>query len=116
MAAVDAEGVSYDLTYDEQALPDMVNDVELVRSTLPTIRSVVGDGLLEVNQVTPYFSEDFAYFQQHIPGAMYWLGVSNSELGYVGMPHSPGFVADEESIIIGARVMAAVLLDYLETH
>ncbi len=116
LAAVDAEGVSYDLTYDEQALPDMVNDVELVRSTLPTIRSVVGDGLLEVNQVTPYFSEDFAYFQQHIPGAMYWLGVSNSELGYVGMPHSPGFVADEESIIIGARVMAAVLLDYLETH
>jgi amidohydrolase len=117
LAAVQRDGVSYELSYEEQALPDMVNDPELVRSTLETIRSVVGqEGLLEVNEVTPYFSEDFARYQQHIPGAMYWLGVSNSQLGYVGMPHSPGFVADEESIIVGAKVMAAVLLDYLEKH
>ncbi len=117
LAAVQRDGVSYELSYEEQALPDMVNDPELVRSTLETIRSVVGqEGLLEVNEVTPYFSEDFARYQQHIPGAMYWLGVSNSQLGYVGMPHSPGFVADEESIIVGAKTMAAVLLDYLEKH
>ena len=117
LAAVQRDGVSYELSYEEQALPDMVNDPELVRSTLETIRSVVGqDGLLEVNEVTPYFSEDFARYQQHIPGVMYWLGVSNSQLGYVGMPHSPGFVADEESIIVGAKTMAAVLLDYLEKH
>jgi metal-dependent amidase/aminoacylase/carboxypeptidase family protein len=95
----------------------MVNDPELVRSTLETIRAVVGpDGLLEINQVTPQFSEDFARYQQHVPGAMYWLGVANSELGYNGMPHSPGFVADEEAIFVGAKTMAAVLLDYLETH
>jgi metal-dependent amidase/aminoacylase/carboxypeptidase family protein len=117
VAEVQLEGVEHELNYQDLVLPDMVNDSALVRSTLETIRSVVGpERLLEVNTVTPYFSEDFAYFQQHIPGAMYWLGVSNSELGYVGMPHSPGFVADEESIFVGARVMAAVLLDYLEKH
>ena len=59
------------------------------------------------------FSEDFARYQQHIPGAMYWLGVSNAERGTVGMPHSPDFVADEESILVGAKAMAAVLLDFL---
>jgi len=116
LAAVSLEGVSYELTYEAQALPDMVNDPELVRSTLETIRSVVGDGLLEVNEITPYFSEDFAFYQQTVPGAMYWLGVSNSELGYVGMPHSPDYVADEESIFVGAKVMAAVVIDYLEKH
>jgi hypothetical protein len=47
---------------------------------------------------------------------MYWLGVSNSELGYEGMPHSPNFAADEEAIFVGAKVMSAVLLDYLEKH
>ena len=117
VAAVDFDGVSYDLEYEDLHLPDMTNDVELVRSTLETIRSVVGeDGLLESNTVTPYFSEDFALYQQHIPGAMYWLGVSNSELGYVGMPHSPDYMADEESIFVGAKVMAAVVIDYLGRH
>lgn len=117
LAALRHDGISYEFSYQEQTLPDMVNDPQLVRSTLETIRAVLGpEGLLEVNQVTPYFSEDFAHYQQHIPGAMYWLGVSNSELGYVGMPHSPDFVADEESIIVGAKAMAAVLLDFLMKH
>ncbi len=117
LRAVGQEGISFEFTHDGMTLPDMSNNSELVRSTLDAIRSAVGvDGLIEVNAVTPFFGEDFAYFQQHIPGAMYWLGVSNSELGYVGMPHSPDFVADEESIFVGARAMAAILLHYLESH
>jgi amidohydrolase len=117
LAAIELEGVSYDLQYIDLALPDMINDPELVRSTLETIRSVVGEGgLIVSNTVTPYFSEDFARFQQHMPGAMYWLGVSNSELGDVGMPHSAEYVADEESIFVGVRVMAAVLLEFLGRH
>jgi metal-dependent amidase/aminoacylase/carboxypeptidase family protein len=112
------QGITTELQYEAQGvLPDMVNDPALVRSTLGAIRSALGDeGLVEVNQVTPYFSEDFALYQRHIPGAMYWLGVSNSELGYNGMPHSPDFAADEEAIVIGAKAMAAVLVDYLEKH
>ena len=116
LAALSLEGVSYELTYEPEALPDMVNNPELVRSTLATIRAVVGDGLLEVNEITPYFSEDFAFFQQTVPGAMYWLGVSNAELGTVGMPHSPEYVADEEAIFVGAKVMTAVIIDYLEKN
>ena len=72
--------------------------------------------MLEINQITPFFGEDFAYYQQHVPGAMYWLGVSNSAAGTSGMPHTPDFVADEESIFVGAKAMAAVLLDYLQNH
>lgn len=117
LAAISLEDVSYELRYEAEALPDMVNDPQLVRSTLAAIRSVVGEeGLLEVNQVTPYFSEDFSLYQQQVPGAMYWLGASNSERGTVSMPHSPGFVADEEAIPVGAKVMTAVILDYMERH
>jgi metal-dependent amidase/aminoacylase/carboxypeptidase family protein len=47
---------------------------------------------------------------------MYWLGVANAEKGFSGIPHSPDYVADEASIQVGARAMAAVLLDYLKTH
>ena len=61
----------------------------------------------------PYFGEDFSFFQQEIPGALFWLGVSNSEKGTVGLPHSPDYVADEGSIQVGARTMAAVILELL---
>jgi metal-dependent amidase/aminoacylase/carboxypeptidase family protein len=79
LADIEIQEVSYQLHYQEQALPDMVNDPALVRSTLGAIRSAVGsENLLEINRVTPYFGEDFAFFQQRVPGAMYWLGVANA--------------------------------------
>ena len=64
--------------------------------------------------VIPAFSEDFGSFQEVVPGVMFFLGVSNPEKGWVGMPHSPDYVADEESIFVGARSMVAVLLDFLQ--
>ena len=74
------------------------------------------DALYVVEGVTPFFSEDFSQFQQHMPGALYYLGVSNSANGTMGLPHSPAFVADEGAIVFGARTMSAILIDYLENH
>jgi metal-dependent amidase/aminoacylase/carboxypeptidase family protein len=108
------EGTRYELDYQDRVLPDMVNDVELVRDSHVPLARVLGEANVIASGSTPYFGEDFAFFQQIIPGAMYWLGVSNAEEGIVGMPHSPGYVADEESILVGSKAMAAVLLDYLE--
>ena len=51
-----------------------------------------------------------------MPGVLFFLGVSNPEKGIVGMPHSPGYAADDEAIFVGARAMAAVLLDFLESQ
>jgi amidohydrolase len=111
-----ADGVRYDLEYQDRVLADMINDVQLVRdSRVPLERALGAENVIESGS-TPYFGEDFAFYQQVIPGALYWLGVSNSEKGTVGMPHSPGYVADEESIYAGARAMSAVLLDYLDRH
>jgi metal-dependent amidase/aminoacylase/carboxypeptidase family protein len=108
------EGTEYSLEYRDRVLPDMVNDVQLVRESYEPLRLALGEENLIPSGSTPYFGEDFAFYQQVIPGAMYWLGVSNSEKGTVGMPHSPGYVADEESIMVGSKAMAAVLLDYLD--
>jgi metal-dependent amidase/aminoacylase/carboxypeptidase family protein len=111
-----SQGSNYKLEYRDRVLPDMVNDVELVQDSYEPLRRVLGEENLIPSGSTPYFGEDFAFYQQVIPGAMYWLGVSNSEKGTVGMPHSPDYVADEEAIIVGSKAMAALLLDYLDTH
>ena len=94
--------------------PGVDNDVELEGRTRQVIRSVVGDqNLIVLTAVTPGFSEDFGHFQARIPGVMYYLGVSNTPAGTEGMPHAPNYVADEASVLVGARVMSALVLSEL---
>ncbi len=64
----------------------------------------------------PFFGEDFALFQEHIPGAMFFLGVANPEKGILALNHFPDYDIDEDALRIGTVAMANVLLDYLETH
>jgi len=54
--------------------------------------------------------EDFAIYQQKVPGCFLWLGVGNTEKGIVHPWHSPRFDVDENSIPLGAAVLAQVAL------
>lgn len=93
----------------------VTNDPDLARQAQASVASVVGpDGVRMLTSVNPAFSEDFGSFQQQVPGVMFFLGVSNPAKGWVGMPHTPDYVADEESIFVGARAMSAVFLDFLD--
>jgi amidohydrolase len=113
---LDMPGISSKINYSQNVVPAVMNDKFLVRGALDTIRSVLGEeGLVVVEQVPPFFGEDFAYYLQKIPGVMYWLGVSNSEKGIIGLPHHPQFAVDEEAIIVGIKTMTAVILNYLDT-
>jgi metal-dependent amidase/aminoacylase/carboxypeptidase family protein len=97
-------------------MPAMVNDPDLCNSSIRAARAVLGEenvGLAEGS--IPFFGEDFSYFQKRAPGVLYFLGVANEDKGINGMPHAPDFRADEDAIAVGARAMAAVLWDYLET-
>ena len=117
VAAISTDGVTIELEYAKYMIPPTMNDADLVARGNAVITEVAGaDALHEVDGVTPFFSEDFSQFQQHIPGALYYLGVSNAAKGIVGLPHSPMFAADEEAIVFGARTMSAILLDYMENH
>jgi len=91
------------------------NDPDLVRAADEDLREALGEeNVLRMAGAVPFFSEDFGQFQALTPGAMYWLGVSNSKSGIRGMPHAPDFAIDEEAIFVGARAMSAVLLGQLE--
>ncbi len=114
LAGLTPDGVTLTLDYEEKSIAGVTNDPELVRRATRSAGSVVGsEAILMLEGVVPAFSEDFGSFQDLVPGVMFFLGVSNPEKGWVGMPHSPGYVADEESIFVGARAMGAVLLDFL---
>jgi amidohydrolase len=91
------------------------NEPALVEETLPTIRRVVGDkNAVAIKPFMP--AEDFSAYQKVVPGFYYFLGVGNRERGITAGWHTADFDVDEESLVVGVKVMSNVLLDYLERH
>jgi amidohydrolase len=109
-----ANGATFDLKFEEGAALTY-NEPSLVEETLPVMRRIVGP--TNVLARKPQMgAEDFAYYQRVIPGFYYFLGVGNRAKGITAQIHTPEFDVDEESLLIGVKVMANVLLDYLDRH
>ena len=109
-----AYGATFELKFDENAAVTY-NEPALVEETLPTMRRVVGQG--NVLNVRPFMpAEDFSYFQKVSPGFYYYLGVGNKAKGITAGWHTADFDVDEDSLVVGVKVMSNVLLDYLDRH
>ncbi len=109
-----AYGATYELNL-EGSNPVTYNEPSLVEETLPTMRRVVGEAnALAIKPFMP--AEDFSQYQKIIPGFYYFLGVGNRAKGITAGWHTPEFDVDEESLVVGVKVMSNVVLDYLERH
>ncbi|HZH89824.1 MAG TPA: amidohydrolase [Pyrinomonadaceae bacterium] len=109
-----AYGATFELNF-EGSNPVTYNEPALVERMLPTIRRVVGaQNALVLKPFMP--AEDFSYFQKAMPGFYFFLGVGNRARGITAGWHTPDFDVDEESLVVGVKVMSNVLLDYLDTQ
>jgi amidohydrolase len=106
----ESRGASYTFDYVQNA-PVTFNDPALVAASLPALRSVVGDSL--VNPPAQMVAEDFAFYQQRIPGFYFFLGVANPAKHITAMWHTEYFDLDEDALLIGMRAMATAVADYL---
>jgi amidohydrolase len=103
-------GATYTLEYVEGA-PVTYNDPKLTEASLAALRAVVGD---RVTTPAPQMAaEDFAYYQQRVPGFYYFLGVGNPAKKTTAMIHTEYFDLDEDALQLGVRSMATIVLDYL---
>ena len=109
-----AYGATVELEFEENAAVTY-NEPALVEETLPTMRAVVGDkNVMSIKPLMP--AEDFSYYQRVVPGFYYFLGVGNRARGITAAWHTADFDIDEESLVVGVKVMSNVLLDYLDRH
>lgn len=109
-----AYGATFDLKFEENGALTF-NEPRLVEEMLPTIRRAVGEqNVLSIKPFMP--AEDFSYFQKVSPGFYYFLGVGNKARGINAAWHTADFDIDEESLVVGVKVMSNVLLDYLDHH
>jgi len=66
--------------------------------------------IVETGQVMG--GEDFAFYLQQAPGAMFRLGMRNKKIGSVNPWHYPNFMSDEESIFFGTSLLVKAVLKY----
>jgi amidohydrolase len=109
-----AAGAPYTLDY-RLGIPSVYNDPRLLEEILPTVERALG-GKEHVKEVLPEMGgEDFSHFSRLAPSVMLWLGCVPPDVERTKV-HSPTFIADENCIPIGVKVMSAVILDYLSSR
>lgn len=114
LAAIAVPNVTLAHEYLDGFVAGVTNDATLTEAAARAIAASLGASAVQpVTGIIPAFSEDFGSFQAEVPGVFFFLGVANAARNIAGMPHAPGFVADDDAIAVGARAMAAVLLDRL---
>jgi metal-dependent amidase/aminoacylase/carboxypeptidase family protein len=92
--------------------PLTFNDLALTNASRPALEAVAGakNVVLPAQQMG---AEDFAYYQQKLPGLFFFLGVGNPEKKITAMIHTEYFDMDESALPLGLRAMSTVVLDYL---
>lgn len=94
--------------------PVTFNNPGLTERMAPTLRRIAGEANVSIAQQTTT-AEDFAYFQQNVPGLYFFLGSNPPGVDPATAPvnHSPQFAVDEAVLPFGVRVMAHLAADYL---
>jgi len=106
----EANRATYELEY-ERIAPVVDNDTGLAAFAVESLsRSLGADHVLEVPPIMA--AEDFAYFQQKVPGVYFFLGVANAAEGWTDYVHTPTFRPDESAIVTGVTAAASLLADF----
>jgi hippurate hydrolase len=100
----DAYGLEATVTF-ERGTPPLVNPPTPTRWARAAVERVLGPDALVPLGTTNMAGEDFAHYLQRIPGCFLRVG-AREEGGEAIAAHSPRFYAAEESIFVGAAVLA----------
>ena len=95
--------------------PITFNDIALTENMIPTLESVAGKENVSITAAATG-AEDYAFYQQKIPGLFFFLGGAPK-----GKPkretaphHTPDFYIDESGFVLGMKSMASLVVDYME--
>lgn len=92
-----------------------INHPALTAQMVPTLERVAGKDKVFISPKLTG-AEDFSRYQQRIPGFFFFLGITpeTTPRDQVASNHSPRFYVDESGLLLGARALAHLAVDYLE--
>jgi amidohydrolase len=98
----------------ERKTPITYNDPALTAKMLPSLKRAAGENhVIEIHAVTG--AEDFAFYQQKVPGLFFFVGAMPSGIDPVNAPshHTPDFMIDERGFTVGLKAMLNVTTGYM---
>ena len=98
----------------ENKTPITYNDIALTEKMVASLQKAAGvENVVRINAVTG--AEDFAFFQQKVPGFFFFVGAMppDQDPNKVPAHHTPDFMIDERGFITGLKAMLNVTLDYM---
>lgn len=112
-ASVQRCKASIDFLLDEKPFfPPTINDKKLHEYFKNVAGSVLG--IDKVKDMAPVMgSEDFAFYQEVIPGYFFFIGMQNETRKQLQSPHSPLFEINEDVLPYGAALHASLAVNYL---
>lgn len=99
------------LNYDF-LLPPTINDADMAERVRTAAKKLLGDNALYDYPVS-MGGEDFAFYQEKVPGVMCFLGVRNEACGATWAQHHNCYQVDEDMLIKGALLHTQMAVDYL---
>jgi amidohydrolase len=101
-------GASISIDFSD-LLRGMTNDPKVTEICLSAARELVGADRVATDDRPSLGGEDFADYLTHVPGCMVSLGVKRPGTEVTAL-HTSGFDIDERALLIGARLLARILL------
>lgn len=95
--------------------PITFNDVALTEKMVPTLEGVAGKNNVSITAAATG-AEDFAFYQQKVPGLFFFLGGApkGKKESETAPHHTPDFQIDEGGFVLGMKSMASLVVDYMD--
>ncbi|KAI7726502.1 hypothetical protein M8C21_023732, partial [Ambrosia artemisiifolia] len=113
---IDVSKASVDMRKDEfPHVPTTINDEALINHVDQVASMLLGPhGVKVAKQLMA--GEDFAFYQQVIPGVLFRIGIPNDVIGSIYSTYSPYFFLDEDVLPVGAALHTSIAELYLIQH
>lgn len=109
-------GVTVELTYTND-YPPLYNDPAVTEQVVASLQKGIGEYLTGISEYDMLSgSEDFAYYLQKIPGVFFYIGAKPKNTSNAYFNHHPKFDIDEDALLVAAKSVADVVLDYYKLN
>lgn len=98
----------------DKKMPVTFNNEKLTKQMVASLKHAAGDNnVVEIPPDTG--SEDFAYYVEKVPGMFFFVGACppDADPAKAASHHTPDFMMDEGSMLVGLKAMLQLTLDYM---
>ena len=101
----------------QRGYPVTVNNVALTEWSVASLQRAAGSENVGICPKT-CGAEDFAFFQQRVPGLFFNIGCTppDKDCKYAPSNHSPRFYVDESGLSVGVKALTTLALDWLDAN